>query len=156
VLFSPPVLGEAPRVTKGAQVDVSVDLTLNVSPSRVWQELTRASGFGKLTGFQPEKPDATLARVGDAVRASVWQDKGLLVVTGSDPQKELRVTWEPDNGSYLCQKRIRLEAAGDATKVLYQDRYTDTQPAAAVDQTSRQVVQDTEAGIRAFSALFGK
>jgi hypothetical protein len=151
-----PLVAQAPKVAKATQVELTSEFTVEAPASRVWQELISASGFGALTGFRPEKPDAPLGKIGESVRASVWEDKGLLIVTGAEAQKELRVSWEPDNGSYLCQKRVRLQSAGNGTRVLYQDRYTDTQPAASVDQTAQQVAKETETHIREFTERFKK
>jgi hypothetical protein len=135
---------------------ITIPLTIEVKapPAAVWKALTTWEGFGALTGFQPTGPEKTLSKVGDSTAAKVWDDRGTLVVTGLVPEKELRVSWEPENASYLCAKRIVLKPSAGGTTIEYWDRYTDDQPNA--DDTARKVVADTAQHVAAFRKMVEK
>jgi len=47
-------------------------------------------------------------------------------LTYAEPNKELRLALEPDNASYICQKRWILTPEGDQTKVQLIDIYTES------------------------------
>ena len=126
-------------------------MELKAPPSRVWQVVTSLDGFGALTGFKATGGAGSLKRIGDAVPAQVWEDRGRLVVTGIVEGRELRVAWEPDKGHYLCQKRIVLTPSAGGTTLDYLDRYTDDQPNA--DETAKQAAAETDKGIEAFRKL---
>ncbi|MCA1582423.1 MAG: hypothetical protein LC796_13730 [Acidobacteria bacterium] len=141
-------------VKKTTLVTIPATFTVDAPPAKVWEAITSVEGFGTLTGFRAIGVAKSFAKIGDAVPAQVWSDSGRLVVTELVPGKELRVTWEPAKGHYLCSKRIVLSAAGAGTGVEYWDRYTDDQPNA--DENARQVAAETEKQITAFRALAAK
>ena len=133
---------------------IPATFAVNAPPAKVWETLASLDGFGTLTGFHATGGAKTFTKIGDAVPAQVWSDSGRLIVTELVPGRELRVTWEPAKGHYLCSKRIVLSAAGAGTSLEYWDRYTDDQPNA--DETARQVAAETEKQIAAFRALVEK
>jgi hypothetical protein len=139
---------------KTSLITIPQTIELKASPSAVWTALTTWEGFGTLTGFQPTGSQKNISRVGDSTAAQVWDDKGVLVVTGLAPGKELRVAWEPENASYLCAKRVVLKPSAIGTTVEYWDRYTDDQPNA--DVTARKVVADTAQHVAAFRKMVEK
>jgi hypothetical protein len=151
VLTSP---STAADFKKGALITIPATFELKASPSAVWTAVTTWVGFGALTGFQPTGPEKSFSKIGDSVPAKVWDDRGTLVVTGFSPQKEVRVTWEPGNASYLCAKRVVLTPSAGGTKLEYWDRYTDDQPNA--DETARKVAADTQQHIAAFRKMVEK
>ena len=144
----------APTVKKGSLITIPATFEVKAPPAKVWAIVTSWEGFGALTGFKPAGSEKSFSKVGDSVAAEVWEDKGRLVVTDITSEKELRVTWEPANASYLCAKRIVLTPSGAGTKVEYWDRYTDDQPNA--DETAKQVAADTEKAIEAFKKMAEK
>ena len=139
---------------KTSLITIPQTIEVKASPAAVWTALTSWEGFGALTGFQPTGPEKSFSKVGDSVAAQVWDDRGTLVVTGLVREKELRVTWEPGNASYLCAKRIVLKPSAGGTTLEYWDRYTDDQPNA--DETARKVVADTAQHVAAFRKLVEK
>jgi hypothetical protein len=139
---------------KTSLITIPQTIEVKASPAAVWTALTSWEGFGALTGFAPTGPEKKFSKVGDSATAKVWDDKGTLVVTGLVPQKELRVTWEPENASYLCAKRIVLKPSAAGTTLEYWDRYTDDQPNA--DETARKVVAETAQHVAAFRKLVEK
>jgi len=136
---------------KTSLVTIPAQMEIGATPERVWSLATSFKGFGALTGFKIADGEGSFTRLGQVVEARVWEDEGLLVVTGFDLGKELRVTWEPKNGNYLCAKRIVLSASGDGTLLEYWDRYTDDQPNA--DETAKQVREETVKAVAVFESL---
>ena len=141
-------------VKKTALITIPAAIVVNAPAAKVWAAVTSLDGFGALTGFQATGGSKSFSKVGDAVPARVWTDSGRLVVTELLPEKELRVAWEPANGSYLCSKRVVLTPFQGGTRVEYSDRYTDDQPNA--DETAAQVALETEKHLAAFKALAEK
>ena len=141
-------------VKKTALITIPAAIIVNAPAAKVWAAVTSLDGFGALTGFQATGGPKSFSKIGDAVPAKVWTDSGRLVVTELVPEKELRVAWEPGNGSYLCSKRVVLTPFSGGTRVEYSDRYTDDQPNA--DETAAQVALETEKHLVAFKALAEK
>jgi uncharacterized protein YndB with AHSA1/START domain len=140
-------------VKKGTLVTIPATLELKAPPSKVWAAITSLEGFTALTGFKASG-GSTFRKIGDSAAAQSWEDKGRLVVTELVPEKELRVSFEPAQGHYLCQKRIVLSPSAGGTRLEYWDRYTDDQPNA--EETAKQVVAETEKTIAAFKTLVEK
>lgn len=149
--------GHVGPVKKTVLITIPVQIDIGgTSPEQVWSLVTSYRGFGTLTGFKIEDPQGAFTRLGATVKAQVWEDKGTLIVTGLDPGKELRVTWEPATGNYLCAKRIVVsgygaESGSSGARLEYWDRYTDDQPNA--DETANQVRDETGKALLAFTAL---
>ena len=104
--------------------------------------LTESALPAKTLGFVHEKGSKTFAKVGDWawVTFNDWNDSGALVVTYAKPGKELRMSFDPENGSYLCQDRFELSPAGKGTKVTLTQTYTESGPQSEAD-IERQVSQ---------------
>jgi hypothetical protein len=147
---------EVGPVKKTTLITIPAKFIVNAPIEKVWDILTSAQGFGSLTGFVPSETDKNkrLANLGDRISATVWSDKGVLFVTGSESKKELRVTWEVSNSGYLCHKRAVLNPAKNGTEVQYWDRYTDDQSNA--DKTAQDVLAETKKGVKAFQSLAEK
>ncbi len=140
-------------VRKSTFVTISARVEVKAPPATVWKTLCSVDGFCAITGFKPVPGQKlrSFSRVGDALPAGIWTDTGRLIVTHLSPGRELRVVFEPENASYLCASRVILKPSGDGTSVEYTDRYSDDQP--TVDQTARQVFQETMAAVEAFKLL---
>ena len=72
------------------------------------------------------------------VKLTKWNESGRFVVTYAEPGKELRMSFEPDNGSYVCRDRWKLSPAGKGTKITYTQTYTESGPQGQAD-INRQV-----------------
>jgi uncharacterized protein YndB with AHSA1/START domain len=140
-------------VKKGTLVTIPATIDVKAPPAKVWSAITSLDGFAALTGFKATG-GAAFRKIGDSAPATAWEDKGRLVVTELVPEKELRVSFEPAQGHYLCQKRIVLSPSAGGTRIEYWDRYTDDQPNA--EQTAQQVVAETEKSIDAFKRMVEK
>lgn len=99
---------------------------INASAEKVWAVLTDLQTFTPAIGFEflsgKEKVDA----VGDTARIKVWSDNTTYLLTYADVNNELRFALEPDNASYICQKRWLLESNGKKTKLTLIDIYTES------------------------------
>jgi hypothetical protein len=138
---------------KTALVLIPSRMELKAPAAKVWSTVCSLKGFSALTGFQPDPAAAAraFARMGDHFPASIWSDRGHLVVTAIIPGKELRVAWEPENAGYLCSKRILVTKTASGTTLEMWDRYTDDQP--NVDETAKKVAAETAKAELAFRAL---
>ena len=149
----PSVRAEVLPMKKASMVLIPSKLEVKAPLARVWTAVCSMRGFCMLTGFTPDPASKghAFARLGDHARAGIWNDKGTLVVTGFTPSKELRVTWEPENASYLCAKRIVLSRTATGTSLEIWDRYTDDQP--TVDDTAKKVSEETAKALEAFRGM---
>lgn len=145
----------APEYKRSSLVRLEAKIDLKAPAAKVWDAITSSKGFAAATGFKIADTDKRLAKLGDAVPASVWSDKGNLVCTFGAEGKELRVSFEPDNGNYLCQKRITLEAQGGGTRLMVLDRYSDDQTD-TVDKTAKDVMAEMPKQLAAFQAMVEK
>jgi hypothetical protein len=54
-----------------------------------------------------------------------WNNAGKTVVIYLAKNRELRLAHVPNDGSYVCQLKIKLEAKGAATLVTFVEQYSD-------------------------------
>jgi len=99
---------------------------VNAPPEKIWAVLTNLEQFTGFMGFEWQSGNKTVSKVGDTARMKVWSDNTTYFLTYADPNKELRLALEPDNASYICQKRWILIPEGDKTKVQLIDIYTES------------------------------
>ncbi len=153
---APAARAEVLPVKKSALVAIPSRLDVKAPPARVWAALTSVKGFCALTGFTPDAASKgrAFARLGDHAKAGIWSDRGTLVVTGWAPMKKLRVAWEPENASYICEKRILIAKTAAGTSLEILDRYSDDQP--TVDETARKSAEETGRALEAFRVLVEK
>jgi len=93
------------------------EVIINAPPEKVWAVLTNLEQFAGFMGFQWLSGSKTVSKVGDTARMKVWSDDTTYFLTYAEPNKELRLALEPDNASYICQKRWILTPEGDKMKV---------------------------------------
>jgi hypothetical protein len=106
-------------------------ITVNASPQAVWAVLTDVQKVGSALGFEYKGAPQKLEKVGDNVALKVWGDTGTYILIYVKPGSELRYVWEPDNATYICQERWTLAPSGKATKVTYEERYSESGPQTA-------------------------
>ena len=99
---------------------------VNAPPEKIWAVLTNLEQFTGFMGFEWQSGNKTVSKVGDTARMKVWSDNTTYFLTYADPNKELRLALEPDNASYICQKRWILIPEGEKTKVQLIDIYTES------------------------------
>jgi uncharacterized protein YndB with AHSA1/START domain len=114
------------------------EIVVSASPEDVWAVITDTRKVGEVLQYQYLSGATTFTSLGDHARFKVWGDEGTLFLVYATPGKELRVSWVPDNGSYLCQERWTLTREGDGTKITYESRYTES-GAQSDEELARQV-----------------
>ncbi len=101
-------------------------IEINTSAEKVWAVLTDLKTFTPAIGFEFLSGKEKVGTVGDTARIKVWSDKTTYLLTYVDVNNELRFALEPDNASYICQKRWILESNGKKTKLTLIDIYTES------------------------------
>lgn len=114
------------------------EIEVTASPEEVWTVLTDTRKIGEVLQYKYLGGATTFESLGDHARFKVWGDEGTLFLVYATPKEELRVSWIPDNGSYLCQERWTLTTEGKWTKVTYESRYTES-GAQSADELAKQV-----------------
>jgi len=109
-------------------VRLTAETDIAAPPAAIWTFLT--SGKNIVTWCpiwkNPANAKIRIAKVGDVLDfTDEWGNGGRSVVTYLAPNQELRVAHEPNNGSYMCQAKLRLEARGAMTHLTYEEQYTD-------------------------------
>ena len=127
------------------RLESSIDVA--AAPQAVWSYLT--SGRNYVTWCPrwaaPANAKLNLTKVGDVLDfKDEWGNGGRSIVTFYAAGKELRVSHEPDNGSYVCQARVVLTPSGNMTNVKFVEQYTDESSAADLQATAAKV----EAGMK--------
>ena len=127
VFVLPASAQEASNTKLGAQEFVGT-VEVSKAPKAVWAMLTKAGFSAKAIGFVHQTGSKSFAQVGDAARVKLtdWNESGTFVVTHVKPGKELRMSFDPENGSYLCRDRWELSPAGKGTKITLTQTYTES------------------------------
>ena len=102
------------------------EVLVNASPEKVWSVLTNSELLSETLDYQFISGKKRVQSVGDAARVKVWGDGCTYLLTYVDLNKELRLSLEPDNGSYICRCRWILTPAGKGTKVQVIEEYTES------------------------------
>ena len=88
-------------------------------PAAVWASMTTGKNLVTWCPVWKSPSNARIAitKVGDVLDfTDEYGNGGRSVVTYLEKNKELRVSHEPSNGSYLCQAKLILMAQGGGTK----------------------------------------
>jgi uncharacterized protein YndB with AHSA1/START domain len=136
-------------------VQLSAEAVVAAPPAAVWKQLTEGKNLVTWCPVwkAPSNAKVMLTKVGDVLDfTDQWGNGGRSVVTFLAPNKELRVAHEPNDGSYLCQARILLEASGAGTKVTYVESYTDESAEADRKATAEKMTADMAATLAALKA----
>jgi uncharacterized protein YndB with AHSA1/START domain len=146
------------HATAGVQqipvVRLTVQTQVAAPPAAVWSYITTGKN---LVTWCPMWKDAknskvNLSKVGDSLDfMDQWGNGGRSVVTYIDPNKELRIAHEPQDGSYVCQAKLILEPSGDGTIVHYVEQYTDESSPEDLKATAAKMeaeMQETLAAVK--------
>lgn len=102
------------------------EIVINAPVEKVWAVLTDLEKFSDFMGFVWQSGKKRVENVGDTARMKVWSDNTTYFLTYVEPNKEIRLALEPDNASYICQKRWVLVPDGNKTVVKLMDIYTES------------------------------
>ena len=129
ILFSLTALSFSYSAVENTQIsgqEFKGQIEINAPPEKVWSVLTNLKTFMDAIGFEFLSGKTNVNTVGDTARIKVWSDKTTYLLTYVDVNKELRFALEPDNASYICQKRWILEPSGNKTILTLVDIYTES------------------------------
>lgn len=128
-------------------VRITVETEVAAPPSAVWRWLTQGKNLVTWCPIwkSPANARINLTKVGDVLDFTDESGSGgRSVVTFLAEPRELRVAHEPNDGSYICQGRIVLAAAGKGTHVTYTDQYTDESSATDRDATAGKMTAEMQ------------
>jgi uncharacterized protein YndB with AHSA1/START domain len=159
VLLSTWSLRATAEMTEISMVKLDVSTQINATPSEVWTQMTTGKD---LVGWCPywksdKNKKAMISKVGDTLDfTDDWGNGGQSVITFLDPDKEMRITHEPSNGSYVCQSRLVLEPSDGGTTVKYVEQYTDESDPEDRIATSVQMEKAMTAALAALKKMAEK
>lgn len=121
------VFGQTVAVSKMALMTFTGTMEVKAPPAQVWAALTDGA---KIQSWYPGWKGATGVKSLTTVGASIaykdeWGNPGKSVVLYAAKDKELRLANVPDDGSYVCQVKFKLEAKRTGTMVTVTDQYSD-------------------------------
>lgn len=120
-------------------VRLTSEADIAAPPVAVWTYLTTGKNLVTWCPVWKNASNAkvTIAKVGDVLDfTDEFGNGGRSVVTYLDRGKELRVSHEPTNGSYMCQAKLILAPRGAMTHVTYVEQYTDESKAEDLQATA--------------------
>ena len=144
--------GASAESHKITMVRIQQSVEIAAAPAAVWTHLTTGKNLAtwcpQWKGVSNAK--VNLTRVGDVLDfTDAYGNGGRSVVTYLDKGKELRVTHEPDNGSYMCQARVTVAPSGKGARVQLSDSYTDESKPADMEATRKKSEADMAAELAA-------
>lgn len=104
----------------------SGEIAVNATQEVVWSLLTDVQKSFPLMGYSYLRGFNRFMQVGDAALMKSGDDTGEVVATYMEPMKEVRYTFDPKNGSYLCQQQWKVTTAAGTTKIFFVERYTES------------------------------
>lgn len=126
--LSTPALSQSVAVSKMALMTFTGSIEIKAAPAQVWAALTE---IDKMKAWYPgwknavatTKPLAAVGQMLDYV--DEWNNAGKTVVLFFAKNQELRLAHTPNDGSYVCQLKFKLEVKGASTVVTAVDQYSD-------------------------------
>jgi uncharacterized protein YndB with AHSA1/START domain len=123
----PFALGQTVTVSKMALMTFTGTMEVKAAPAHVWAALTDGP---KAQSWYPGWAGATgvksLAMLGASIGfKDEWGNPGKSIVLYALKDKELRLAHMPDDGSYVCQVKFKLEPKGAGTMVTATEQYSD-------------------------------
>jgi hypothetical protein len=101
---------------------------IDASSRAIWNYATRGSNFDEWMPMWdlPRNARINLVAVGNWLRfVDDWNNKGRSVVTYISRNKEVRLTNDPEDGSFMYQVKLILDLDGQGTLVHLYEQYTD-------------------------------
>jgi uncharacterized protein YndB with AHSA1/START domain len=143
--LSAPVAGAGEiAVSKQALMTFEGSVRIAAPAADVWKAMTDAD---KAVSWCPLWKNAESAEPLTRLGASIdfldqWENPGRSVVVFVDPERELRLAHVPDDGSYVCQVKLQLTPAGEATDVHVTEQYSDALDAPVEKDTAAMMKRE--------------
>ena len=121
------VHGQNVAAAKMALMSFTGTIETKAAPAQVWAAFTEpAKAKNWYPGWKNAKETQALTAVGQACGfVDEWNNAGKSVVLFVAKNKELRVAHMPDDGSYVCQVKFKVEPKGTGSIVTIIDQYSD-------------------------------
>ncbi|MGB7568556.1 MAG: hypothetical protein WBM07_11900 [Chitinivibrionales bacterium] len=140
----------AQTVTTGSTVGqiYTSEFTVNARADTVMMRLGNPDSLVKIMGFEYQGGAKRLAQVGDAFKVIPQKDRyndrdtGVIGLTFLQMRVELRLTFEPANGSYYFQDQWKFfSSAGNETRIIFTERYFEpsSQSSTQLDEQARLI-----------------
>lgn len=140
-------------------VRLSVSAEIAADPGQVWDYMTTGKNLVNWCPYwkTPENAAIKLSSVGDVLEfKDDWGNGGRSIVTFINAPVELRISHDPNDGSYMCQSRLTLSATGKGTEIRYIEQYTDESTpedlkatAASMETAMRETLETLRKGVEA-------
>jgi hypothetical protein len=112
---------------------ISSEYIVNARADSIMMWLTVPELWARISGYEFSSGAKRLLRIGDAARVIPQKDTygqrdtGVIMISFIRPA-EIWYTFEPENGAYVYQDQWKfLPSAGNETKVLFIERYIDSE-----------------------------
>jgi hypothetical protein len=115
---------------------------IDASAPAIWNYATRGSNFDEWMPMwnRPRNARINLVAVGNWLQfLDEWNNKGRSVVTYLSRNKEIRLTNDPEDGSFMGQIKLALDLDGQGTIVHLYEQYTDESAPAEFNVTAQKV-----------------
>ena len=140
----------AQTITTGSTVGqiYTSEFTINARADTVMMRLGNPDSLVKIMGFEYQGGAKRLAQVGDAFKVIPQKDRyndrdtGVIGLTFLQTRVELRLTFEPANGSYYFQDQWKFfPSAGNETRIIFTERYFEpsSQSSTQLDEQARLI-----------------
>ena len=121
--------GKGMDYTQTAFVTISVNADIAADRAKVWKQIIRKDVLIKMIGLEGATGSETMGEPGSTLCGRMGGEAGNLVVTHAMIDNEVRYSWEPDHGGYVCHITLKLTPMGKGTKVTLTDAYSEEKPA---------------------------
>jgi len=141
VVTIPSARGQGVAVKKMALMSFTGSVEVKATPLQIWPALTEPAK-AKLwyPGWKNTVETQNLSAVGQSLGfVDEWANAGKSIVLFVNKNKELRMAHMPNDGSYVCQVKFKLEPKGTGTLVTIIDQYSDEADVPLDRDTAAQV-----------------
>lgn len=114
--------------TQTAFITVAVNGEVPSAPRKIWDKVITREGLVKIVGLQEPQGDDNMGQIGSKLCGKLGGEMGSLVITYVSLENEIRYSWEPDHGGYVCHITFKFAPSGKGTKVTVADAYSDEKP----------------------------
>lgn len=131
---------------------ITGEIDIAAPPAAVWGSITTGASFVSWCPYWEGEGNAkkTLSKVGDVLDfTDDWGNGGKSIVTYIDPDKEIRISHEPSNGSYMCQSKLMLTKTDKGTHVAYVEQYTDESEPKDAEATAVTMQESVDGALKA-------